>query len=193
MGIRELVLANRTCRRFHEAERVSMETLEQLVELARLSPSAANLQPLRYALSTSPGINARIFATLGWAAYLKDWPGPAAGERPPAYIVILSDERVSRSVACDHGIAAQRILLGAVEQGLAGCILASVKRDELREILQIPDKLHILLVLALGKPAETRVIEELGPDRNIRYYLDGQGVHHVPKRNREDIIIGRFI
>ncbi|UCC90096.1 MAG: nitroreductase family protein, partial [Anaerolineales bacterium] len=88
--IRDLILRNRTRRRFHPEVAIRVESLRELVDLARLSPSAANLQPLRYILSCDPQKNALIFPHLGWAGYLKDWPGPEEGERPSAYIIILA-------------------------------------------------------------------------------------------------------
>ena len=188
--IKELVTANRSYRRFHEKEKVSRETLVELVDLARLSASAANLQPLKYILSADPERNRLIFPTLSWAGYLEDWPGPAEGERPAAYIVILGDTRITSSFGCDHGIASQNILLGAVERGLGGCLIGSIDRDRLRSALGIPDYLEILLVAALGRPAEKVVIEPVGPDGDIRYWRDHDGVHHVPKRALEEIIIG---
>jgi nitroreductase len=118
--LKELVLKNRSYRRFHEEERIGMETLRQLVDLVRLSSSGANLQSLKYMLSTAPELNGRIFATLGWAGYLKEWDGPVEGERPGAYIVMLFDSAIAKSCFWDHGIAAQSIMLGAVEQGLGG-------------------------------------------------------------------------
>jgi nitroreductase len=188
--IRDLVLATRTVRRFHQSVPVDLETLRQLVDLARLSASAANLQPLKYVLSCEPERNARVFPLLAWAGYLKDWPGPVEGERPAAYIVILGDKRIRQAFDCDHGIAAQSMLLGATERGLAGCVIASIQRRELREVLAIPEHLEILLVLALGKPKEQVVLEPLGPDGDIKYWRDADGVHHVPKRSLEEIIVG---
>ena len=111
--IADLITANRSCRRFDENHALSTANLLDLIDLARLSASAANLQPLRYILSCDPTTNAKIFDCLTWAYYLKEWPGPAPGERPGAYIVILHDTRISKSLDCDHGIAAQSILLGA--------------------------------------------------------------------------------
>ena len=111
--IDELVKGNRSYRRFHQETPVTMEILKSLVNLARLSASAANLQPLKYYLSWEPRKNAAIFSCLAWAGYLKDWPGPAADERPAAYIIILGDTEISKNFGCDHGIAAQSILLGA--------------------------------------------------------------------------------
>ena len=188
--IRDLVIATRSVRRFHQSTAVDLETLRQLVDLARLSASAANLQPLKYILSCDPERNAKIFPLLAWAGYLKDWPGPVEGERPAAYVVIMGDKRLRQSFDCDHGIAAQSILLGATERGLAGCIIASVQRRELREALAIPEHLEILLVLALGRAKEKVVIEPVGPEGDIKYWRDADGVHHVPKRALDEIVVG---
>jgi nitroreductase len=188
--LKDLIFKNRSYRRFHQDKRVTMEALRELVDLARLSASAANRQPLKYILSCDPEKNAAIFDTLAWAAYLKGWPGPAEGERPAAYIVILHDKKIADDIYCDHGIAAQSILLGAIEKGLGGCIVASVKRKKLRKALDIPSSFEVPLVLALGVPKETVVLEELGPDGDIKYWRDDDGVHHVPKRSLDDLIVG---
>ena len=188
--IRGLIEKNRSRRRFYETVPISVETLRELVDLARLSASAANLQPLKYVLSCDPDKNALIFPHLAWAGYLTDWPGPSEGERPSAYIIILGDKEVSHSTGCDHGIAAQNILLGAVEKGLGGCMIASIQRDGLRQALTIPSRYDILLVLALGKPKEKAALETVGPSGDIKYWRDSEGVHHVPKRSLDDIIIG---
>jgi nitroreductase len=190
MTIRDWVLRNRSYRRFQQEVAVDRATLRELVDLARLSPSAANVQPLRYILFCDPQTNALIFPHLGWAGYLLDWPGPPEGERPAAYIIILGDTRLKASFGCDHGIAAQSILLGATERGLGGCIIGSIRREELRQALGIPAHYEILLVLALGRPKETVVLEAVGPEGDIRYWRDAAGVHHVPKRSLDELIVG---
>jgi len=187
--VRDLILSNRSCRRFGEGFVVERRTLEELVDLARLSASAANLQPLKYILSCDAQKNARIFPHVAWAAYLKDWGGPAPGERPSAYLIILGDTAISETFGCDHGIAAQSILLGAREKGLAGCMIGLIQREELRQELNIPTQYEILLVLALGKPREQAVIDEVGPNGDIKYWRDSNGVHHVPKRPLRELII----
>ena len=187
--IKDLVLKNRSYRRFYQEAAISLETLRELVDLARLSASAANVQPLKYILSADPQRNALIFPCLSWAGYLKDWPGPAEGERPSAYIVILGDKTLKQSFGCDHGIAAQSILLGATEKGLGGCIIASIRRPELCRALSIPDHLEVLLVIALGEPKERVVIEQVDPEGDIRYWRDADGTHHVPKRSLDELIV----
>ncbi len=189
MNLGELVLKNRSYRRFYENVPIEHETLRQLVDLARLSGSAANLQPLKYMLSGDQNLNATIFPHLRWAGYLKDWDGPPEGERPSGYIIILGDENISKSIGCDHGIAAQSIMLGAVEKGLGGCMIGSIQREGLRRELGIPAHLEILLVLALGKPRETVEIETIGTEGDIKYWRDEASVHHVPKRSLDEIIV----
>ncbi|MFC2024942.1 nitroreductase family protein [Chloroflexota bacterium] len=188
--IRDLVLQNRTCRRFYQEVPIERETLRELVDLARLSPCGGNRQSLRYILSCDSEKNALVFPCLGWASYFKDWPGPSDGERPSAHIIILGDTEVSTNFYCDHGIAAQSILLGARERGLSGCMHASANKEQLSKALGIPPRYEILLVLSLGKPKEKVVLEEVGPDGDIKYWRDSEGVHHVPKRRLDDIIIG---
>ena len=189
--IADLIRTNRSYRRFDQSQAVSMETLRELVDLARLSPSARNAQPLKFLLSCDPEKNRVIFQHLAFAAYLTDWPGPAEGEQPAAYILILADRQISPAVNCDHGIAAQSILLGAVEKGLGGCIVANIQKAKLAEALSIPEQYEILLTLALGVPRETVVIEPLEPDGDFKYWRDAQGVHHVPKRALDDLILDR--
>lgn len=188
--IKDLIRQNRSYRRFQQDFEITSDTLGQLIDLARMSPSGANLQPLKYIISCDKQKNDLIFPLLGWAGYLKDWPGPAEGERPSAYIIILGDTRISNSFGCDYGIAAQSILLGAAEQGLGGCMIGTIKKKELATTINNPEHFEILLVIALGKPAEQVVIESTGPDGDIKYWRDKDGVHHVPKRSLDEIIIG---
>lgn len=187
--IKDLILRNRSYRRFYEDERMMPEQLKEFIDLARLSPSAANLQLLKYILIHTRENCEKAFDTLSWAGYLKDWDGPGKGERPAAYIIMLHDTVISDNYFCDHGIAAQSILLGAVEQGFGGCIVASVDRKKLRKLFLIPDNYRILQVIALGKPKETVQIERMTEVGDIRYWRDENQVHHVPKRNLDDLIL----
>ncbi len=188
MEIHNLVERCRSYRRFDERVPIAEGTLRELMAVARAIPSAANRQPLKYVLSCAPEWNQKIFSTLAWAAYLKDWPGPSPGERPTGYIVILLDTSITQSADIDVGIAAQTILLAAVEAGLGGCMFGAVKRPELAALLGLPEHLTIALVVALGKPVERVVLEDLPADRSIRYYRDADGTHHVPKRSVEELI-----
>ncbi|HWR55904.1 MAG TPA: nitroreductase family protein [Negativicutes bacterium] len=186
---KDIVRKNRSYRRFFEHEPISRETLLALVDLARLVPSGANKQALKYYLSCTGELNEKIFRTLGWAGYLQDWPGPAAGERPAAYIVIVQDAGYPMTTVIDYGIAAQTILLGAVEMGFGGCLFGNIQKAQLREILDVPEDYEILLVIALGRPKETVVIDEIARDGDIKYWRDQKQIHHVPKRKLKDVIM----
>lgn len=188
MNLRELVAKNRSYRRFDPSIPISLHDLEDLVELARITPSAANRQPLKYVLSADPEMNAAIFPTLGWAAYLSDWPGPAEHERPTGYIAICVDTSISKEWWCDDGIVAQTMLLAAVEKGFGGCMIGAIKHKELHKVLGLPDHLQIRLVLALGAPAEMVLLEGLGEEGSIKYWRDDNDVHHVPKRPAGELI-----
>lgn len=188
--IKELIRKNRSYRRFYQDVSIELETLRELVDLARLSASSANKQPLKYILSCDPKKNALVYPHIAWAGYLPEWPGPTEGERPSAYIIILGDNEISQSFSVDHGIASQSILLGASEKGLGGCIIGSIQKRKLRKALAIPPRYKILLIIALGKPKEIVKIETVGTDGDIKYWRDEEGVHHVPKRLLDALIIG---
>lgn len=188
--LRDLVRSTRSYRRFVESHPVPIATLHELIGCARLAASGNNRQPLKYMLSADAGRNATIFARLRWAASLKTWTGPQPGERPAAYIIVLGDKEISQSFGCDHGIASQTIMLAAASMGLGGCMLGAVDREGLRADLAIADRYEILLVLAIGKPSETVVVDDAAPGSDVTYWRDANDVHHVPKRTVAELIVG---
>ena len=188
MNFKDLIRKNRSYRRFDASASISEDVLIGLIKLARITPSSSNRQPLKYVLSCSREWNAKIFECLAWAGSLADWPGPKESERPTGYIVILSDTQISEPKDTDVGIVAQTILLGAVDAGLGGCMLGSVKRNELAQILGLPEHLHISLVVALGKPVEKVTLVDAEPGGPIKYYRDEAQNHYVPKRKLDELI-----
>lgn len=188
MILKDLIFETRSYRRFDGSAKIPYKTLQALVDLARLSASGANRQPLKYAIINTPEKCEKVFPSLAWAAYLKDWAGPSDEEKPVAYIIILGDKSISESFGVDHGIAAQSIRLGATETGLGSCIIAALKRDQIRKELDISEKYEILLVIALGKAAERIIIDEM-KEGDVKYWRDSEKNHHVPKRSLDEIII----
>ncbi|HHZ15621.1 MAG TPA: nitroreductase family protein [Candidatus Cloacimonetes bacterium] len=187
--LKDLVLKNRSYRKFDAAFEIKDTLLFDLIDLARICPSAGNLQSLRFMpVWEKPHLDI-VFENLSWAAYLSYWDGPEPQQRPSAYILIIGPTQTNKFHLTDAGIAAQTILLGATEKGLGGCILGSVKRQEIKERLSIPEELEISLVLALGKPTEKVVIEDVTDPDDIEYWRDPDEVHHVPKRSLNDLII----
>ena len=189
MTLKELVYKNRTYRRFYEDRPVCMQTLRELADLARMTPSGMNRQGLKYLLSNTPEQNALIFPNLVWAKHLPDWDGPEPGERPAAYVVMVHDTSLGPWVRTDEGIAAQTMLLGAVERGFGGCMFESVHREALHKALGLDPACEIIAVLALGVPKETVVVEPVPESGDMRYWREADGSHHVPKRTLEDILL----
>ncbi len=189
---KNLVTRNRSYRRFKQEHRLEINQLKELVNLARLSASSGNIQGLKFLLSVNPVTNTKIFRHLKWAYYLKNWDGPGEGERPAGYIIILGDTEIHSTIDVDVGIAAQSILLGATEKGLGGCMIGSVNRPGLRKDLGIPEHHQIPLVIALGRPDEQIVLEDVDNTGNIQYWRDENDVHHVPKRSLEELIIQSY-
>jgi nitroreductase len=185
----DLILRCRSYRRFVESETLERQTLVELVNLARCSASGGNNQPLKYMVFNEPNDAARIFPHLQWAGALTDWDGPGEGERPAAYIVILLDKQIKEAGGVDHGIAGWSIMLGATDRGYGGCLVGAIERTGLQAELELDDRYGILLVCALGKPAEKVVLEDAPPGGDVTYYRDEDDVHHVPKRAIDELII----
>ncbi|MHC3128887.1 MAG: nitroreductase family protein [Candidatus Bathyarchaeota archaeon] len=181
----EKIRSRRTIRKYLQ-KAVPEEVLLKCVDAARVSPSGANLQPLSYIIVNDQKLLRKVFSTLSWAGYLPDYQ-PSEEEMPRAYIIILLDEEISRTSNHDAGIAALSISMVAYDEGLGSCILGAVDREKLREILEVPEGLAVALVVALGYPAENPVVEPV-KDGDIKYWLDENGVLHVPKRDLKDVI-----
>lgn len=182
--IRDLVLKNRSVRKYDQSVPVSRETLVELVDLARHSASGGNRQALKFMLSWEPEKNATIFRHIGLAGPPKD------GQRPSAYIIILGDTAIANQYGVDPGIAAQSILLGATEKGLGGCMVGMLNRKGLHQALKIPERYEIVLVVTIGKPNESFVFETAVPgSTRTRGWWDEQGVRHIPKRSLDELII----
>lgn len=190
--LKNLIKKSRSYRRFEENQKIEKQTLKELIDLARLGPSAANKQPIKYIISNDKNINNKIFPNLSWAGYIENWSGPKKGERPSAYIIMLGDKNISRNFWDDPGIAAQNIMLGAAEKDLGGCILGALDRENIRSKLDIKDNYDILYVLALGKPKAKVELESVNENGSIKYWRDNNNIHHVPKRELSEIIIKKF-
>ena len=191
MKFADLVLKNRSMRAYDESRKITEEELVSLVELARISPSASNRQPLKYFLSCDDETNAIIQPLTGWAGLLPQLHLPPAGHQPTAFIVILVDKTIAPNISHadkDVGIVAQTMLLGAAEMGLSGCMIGSF-RPGLKAALGLPEDLEIALVIALGKGEEQIEIVDAG--ESVRYYRDEAGIHYVPKRTLGELIIKR--
>jgi nitroreductase len=182
----EIIAVRRTIRQFRP-EPVRRELLEKLAEVARLAPSAANLQPLEFIVVDDEGMCAEIFPCLKWAAYIAPEGNPKPGQEPAAYIVTLVNSKVREKMfEYDVGAAMENMILTALGEGVGSCWLLSIDRDKLKTILGVPDDYRIDCVLALGYPAEEPAVEDLKDSQ--KYWKDAEGRLHVPKRTLASVL-----
>lgn len=164
----------------------------ELVDHARLSASSINMQPLRYFIAWEKEVVDKIQPLTIWAKGLPELELPHKGMCPTGFIIICQDTDVNDSPVLfvrDVGIAAQSMLLAAAEKGLGGCMIGSFSAKGLRDTLNLKENIKPMLVVAVGKPAETVVLEEVEAGESVKYYRDENDVHHVPKRKLEDVVI----
>lgn len=189
--IRDLVKKSRSYRVFDESHKLKKQDLVDLIELARFCPCGKNSQSLRFIPIYKEEILKEIYPYLTWAAYLKDWKGPVEGERPTGIILIVSKEVTSNDsiLFCDVGISSQTIMLGAVEKNLGGCMIMALNRKKIAEVLNLSDDYIIHIALAIGKPAQDVIVEDINEGENTKYWMDEDKTHHVPKIVLDDLIL----
>ncbi len=189
MDIYDLIVSRRTIRKFAQKE-INAADLMRYINAARIAPSAANLQPLKYVIVKGDEMRAKVFSTLKWAGYLAPEYNPKDNERPMAYIVVCCDANIrTNGYDMDVGAAVENIILSALNDGIGSCWLGSVDRPLLQEILQLDDSAVISCVLALGYPAESPEEITLAENKDIKYYLNENNTLCVPKRPLEDVVI----
>jgi len=181
MDVYEAIKKRRSIR-IYEDKKVPKEILKKCVNAGRLSPSGANIQPLKFITVTEK--LEEVFEHTNWAGYL-DW-SPSKEEMPRAYIAITKE--ADKGLETDAGIAAHSICLTALNEGLGSCILGALDRERLEEILPIPENHELKLMVALGYPAEDPQVVEL--EESVEYYHENDKLH-VPKRSLDEVWIER--
>ena len=179
----ELLTKNRSTRGYKKAYKVSRSELERIAGVCTRIPSARNQQVLRMRLVTHDSGADLVLPLIKMGAALPELHLPFPGTEPEAFIVVCSTVAENPMVDIDLGIAAQSMLLKAVEMGLNGLIIAAFNRAKLQEALSLP--YPPLLVLAIGKGDEHIELKPIDESESHAYYREG-GVHYVPKmRNLE--------
>lgn len=192
MDFLALVREARSCRRFDESAPLTQVDLNWLLECARLAPSGRNAQELRFITVVSGPVLDQLFPLTRWAGALKDWNGPQQGERPTAFIAVLMPERGGSLLCYDVGIACQTIQLAATSRGWGACMIQSFERDKAEELLKIPTTLKIALLVGLGAAVEKRVVATMPQDGSFSYWRDSAGVHYVPKRSLDELLLAQY-
>lgn len=189
--LKDLLTRARSYRSFDESLPVSRERLLSWIDLTRLCPSSINLQMLKIRPVTEQKECQDMLSATRWAGKLKDVILPPKGHAPTAYAVICADTQVIASAEQfqkDVGILAQTLLLAAVEDGFGGCMIGSFSKETVTDLLGLPEHLPPQLVIALGKPDERVETVPLPENGDTSYYREN-GVHYVPKRSLDELII----
>ena len=185
----ELCKKCRSYRRFDYEKKVTREQLVSFIECARFAASAGNMQRLRFLPVCDTELCDGILSNIKFAAYLKDWGGPAKEERPVAYIVIASEAELNTNLAIDLGISAEAIALAAAEAGVGSCMFRSFSKEGLESLLELGD-MTPHLVISFGYPSETVLLED-AENGEIKYYRDENDRHIVPKLPLSELIIDK--
>lgn len=185
--LKDLLVKNRSYRIYDDSSKMSHEELLELIELVKFCPATRNAQSLKYLIVNSAEECEKVFPALKWAGFLKDWNGAKEGERPTSYIIQLLDTNILKDCGCDDGIHAHTILLGATEKGYGGCIIKSFSHPVIRTLFDIPEDMQLRLIIAIGKPNETIILEDI-KDGDYKYWRDDEDKHHVPKRGMDELV-----
>ena len=192
MDVYQAIVKRRSIRRFQN-KAVPDEALEKCIDAARLAPSGRNQQVCEYIVINDAAVLPGVFENIGGSAKLPpDKGGPRPDQAPKAYTIVLvnrereGDINRRRVTSYDIGMAAENIMLTALEQGIGACPILMFNESDLKLLLEIPDGYDIALVIAMGYPDESPVADVAAASTSI--YVDDKGVRHVPKRRLADII-----
>ena len=182
-----LLRKNRSHRAFDTSYNVAMRQLETIVAVNTKLPSGRNAQTLRFKLLDSQNGGEDFCRFLHLGGYLPELHLPAPATEPKAFIIVCSTEQESPIVDIDLGISLQSMALKAVEIGLNALIVRAFNRQEIKDALGL--QLDPLAVLAIGKGAETIVLDEAPAGSDLRYFRTADGTHHVPKIAISDLLL----
>lgn len=182
----ELLLKNRSVRRYDTAAGYPDNFFSEMAEVVRLCPSTANLQRIRILPVTAHDMKEKVFNSVKFASML-DWSGPAESERPACYAVLVCEGALDTNKSIDVGIIAQSMLLRAREMGMAGCMFRSFNADSLAAALGLKAYTPAL-VISFGYPSEKVEVVD-AKDGSLKYYRNNGDTHCVPKLKAEEFIL----
>lgn len=181
-----LLKKNRSYRGYDPAYKVSVSALEQMVSVNMLLPSAKNQQALRFKLVTEDTGAEKVLENIKLGGMLPELHLPFPGTEPKAFIIICTTVPDSKMLHVDVGIAAQSMLLKAVDMGYNGLIIGAFNAKKITEEFSLP--YPPVLILAIGKGNEKIELTEISAEDNHAYWREN-GVHYVPKVRWKELII----
>ena len=188
MDMMEFLRTRRTYRRF-EQRPVAPELLTEAVEAARIASCGNNRQTLKYMIVQSPAMVAAVQPLVHWAASLPPEQGcPKPGEQPVAFIAVLQDERLPGGSDTDVGLAMGSMTAAAWANGVGSCLMGSIDRPALTQLLGLPEGVKLRYMVAFGYPShQSHLVTAV--DGNVKYYLDDARDYCVPKRPLEEVLL----
>jgi len=188
MNMAEGIKQRRTIRFFKQIQ-VKKQDLIKMVDAARLAPSAANRQQLRFRILQDSGIVERVFRETRWGGAVTPRRTPTWGKNAPlTFVVVLAPEKAGCHVYADAGAAIENMMLMAGSLGLGCCWIGSVQHENVKQILNLKEKTEVLYIVAMGYPDEAPVCEDVKKGESVVYYLDAKDQLHIPKLDIDAVI-----
>jgi len=149
MELTEAIKQRRSIRDYQDKP-VPQEKLDNVLEAARLAPSASNRQMCKFIVVRDKKRRLELSRAAGGQAHIAGAPVVIAAIATMAEYVMRSgvySHPVDLAIAVDH------ITLAAVNEGLGTCWVGAFSQDEVKNILNIPEKYRVVVLLPLGFPA----------------------------------------
>ncbi len=131
---------------------VEDEKVSQLLEAARMAPTAANRQPFQIIVTHTKGMEDGLRSI-----YPREWfvqaPLVLCLVGLPASAWVRRDGR--QYLGIDAGIIMDHIILAAADLGLGTCVIAAFDEANARQVLNLPEDVEPILFTPLGYPADT--------------------------------------
>jgi nitroreductase len=137
------IIFNRASVRRYTSEPVSEEVLRNILEAGRRAPSAMNAQPWHFIVVTEQNLKEQL-SKRRWTGFMKD----------ATFVVVGCGEKMNHWSTIDVAIALQNMVIAAEAQGLGSCWVGDFDQTELKEMLGLPDNLHVIAMVSFGHPAE---------------------------------------
>jgi len=188
MNMAEGIKQRRTIRFFKQIQ-VKKEDLIKMVDAARLAPSAANRQQLRFRILQDSGIVERVFRETRWGGAVTPRRTPTWGKNAPlTFVAVLGPEKAGCHVYADAGAAIENMLLTASSLGLGCCWIGWVQHENVKQILTLQENMQVLYIVAVGYPDEAPVCEDVKKGESVVYYLDAKDQLHIPKLDIDAVV-----
>ncbi len=150
MDVSEAIRRRCSCRNYADRP-LDKKQLDMILEAARQAPSAKNLQDWRFVVVTDKATKKKLAVAANGQTFIEN-----AGAIIVACTISDHVMRCGQAIGpIDVSIAIEHMCLQATELGLGTCWIGSFYPDKVRAIVEIPEEVEIIELLALGHPADS--------------------------------------